>query len=139
LRYSPEIAKVINASYRFNRNQLRQVDVSGQWPIAQGWYAVGRYNYSFFDNRMLEGLGGVEYNGGCWVFRAVFSRVQASTQIVSSAVLFQLELNGLGALGSDEATTFLKRRIPGYAVTNPSDANLVPQSLRRPLPFEQIF
>lgn len=139
LRYSPEIAKVINASYRFNRDQLRQVDLSGQWPVSSGWYAIGRYNYSFRDGRMLEGLGGLEYNGGCWVFRAVFSRIQAAAQTTSSALLFQLELNGLGAIGSDDVVNFLKRRVPGYAVTNPSDAALVPPSLRPRLPFEQVF
>ncbi len=139
LRYSPEIAKVINASYRFNRDQLRQVDISGQWPVAPGWYAVGRYNYSFRDGRMLEGLGGLEYNGGCWVFRAVFSRIQAAAQTTASTLLFQLELNGLGAIGSGDAVNFLKREIPGYAVTNPSDATLVPPGVRRPLPFEQVY
>lgn len=139
LRYSPEIAKVINASYRFNRDQLRQVDVSGQWPVAPGWYAVGRYNYSFRDGRMLEGLGGLEYNGGCWVFRAVFTRIQAAAQTTASALLFQLELNGLGTIGSDDTVTFLKRRVPGYAVTNPADASLVPPSVRPRLPFEQVF
>jgi len=139
LRYSPEIAKVINASYRFNRDQLRQVDVSGQWPVAPGWYAVGRYNYSFRDGRMLEGLGGLEYNGGCWVFRAVFSRIQAAAQTTASTLLFQLELNGLGAIGSGDVVNFLKREIPGYAVTNPSDATLVPPGVRRRLPFEQVY
>jgi len=139
LRYSPEIAKVINASYRFNRDQLRQVDLSGQWPVAPGWFAVGRYNYSFRDGRMLEGLGGMEYNGGCWVFRAVFSRIQVATQTTASAVLFQLELNGLGAIGSGDAVNFLKREIPGYAVTNPGNATLAPPGARRALPFEQLY
>ncbi|MGQ0509727.1 MAG: LPS-assembly protein LptD [Betaproteobacteria bacterium] len=139
LRYSPEIAKVLNASYRFNRDLLRQVDLSGQWPVSPGWYAIGRYNYSFRDSRMLEGLGGLEYNGGCWVFRAVFSRIQVAAQTTASTLLFQLELNGLGSIGSDDTVTFLKRQVPGYAVTNPGDAALVPQSLRPRLPFEQVF
>src|SRR5205807_1118725 len=71
-RYAPELAKVVNFSYRFNRDPatpLKQVDVSGQWPVAAGWYAVGRYNYSILDKRLLEGLAGFEYNAGCWVFR----------------------------------------------------------------------
>lgn len=139
LRYSPEIAKVLNASYRFNRDQLRQVDLSGQWPVLPGWYAIGRYNYSFRDSRMLEGLGGLEYNGGCWVFRAVFSRIQAAAQTTSSALLFQLELNGLGTIGSDDMVNYLKRRVPGYAVTNPTDSALVPPSMRPRLPFEQTY
>jgi len=139
LRYSPEIAKVISASYRFNRDALRQVDVAGQWPLAPGWYAVGRYNYSFLDRRLLEGLAGIEYNGGCWVLRAVFQRIQAATQVSSTAFFFQLELNGIGTIGSDDTLTLLKRSVPGYAVSNPRDQSLVPPGVRRPLPFEQVF
>ncbi|MGH8705291.1 MAG: LPS-assembly protein LptD [Burkholderiales bacterium] len=139
VRYGPEIAKVVSASYRFHRDVLRQVDVSGQWPLAQGWYAVGRYNYSLRDKRLLEGLGGFEYNAGCWVFRAVFQRLQAAAQTTSSGIFFQLEFNGFGSLGSDEVLTFLKRNVPGYAPTNPSDPQLVPPGLRPRLPFEQVF
>ena len=138
-RYAPEIAKVVSASYRFNRELLRQVDLSGQWPVQPGWYAIGRYNYSFRDRRMLEGLAGLEYNGGCWVFRGVFQRIQAATQTTSTGMYFQIEFNGLGQIGSDDTVDFLKRSIPGYARTNPNDPQLVPQSLRPRLPFEQVF
>lgn len=126
VRYSPEIAKVLNASYRFSRSALRQIDLSGQWPVAQGWYAVGRYNYSFLDNRALESVAGFEYNGGCWVFRAVFQRLQASAQTTSTAFFVQVELNGFGQFGSGNATEFLRRSVPGYSVTNPRDPALAP-------------
>jgi LPS-assembly protein len=139
LRYSPEIAKVLNASYRFQRDVLRQVDLSGQWPVHPGWYAIGRLNYSFRDKRLLEGIAGLEYNAGCWVLRTVFQRVQAAALTTSTAIFFQLEFNGLGQLGTGDAVDFLRRNIPGYSVTNPSDPALVPPSLRPRLPFEQIF
>ncbi len=139
VRYSPEIAKVLNASYRFNRDVLHQIDIAGQWPVHPGWYAVGRYNYSLRDGRLLEGIAGLEYNAGCWVFRAVLQRLQAAVQTTSTALFFQLEFNGLGGLGSEEVVNVLKRNIPGYAVTNPSDGHLVPPSLRPRLPFEQVF
>ena len=138
-RYSPEIAKVINASYRFQRETIRQIDLSAQWPIAAGWYGVGRYNYSLLDGRLLEGLAGFEYNAGCWVFRAVVQRVQAATQVASTALVFQLEFNGVGQIGTDEAVELLKRNVPGYSVTNPADARLTPPSVRPRLPFEQVF
>ena len=138
-RYSPEIAKVINASYRYDRETIRQIDVSAQWPVAAGWYGVGRYNYSLLDGRLLEGLAGFEYNAGCWVFSTVVQRVQAATQVASTALVFQLEFNGVGQIGTDEAVELLKRNVPGYSVTNPSDARLAPPSLRPRLPFEQVF
>jgi LPS-assembly protein len=139
-RYAPEIAKVVNASYRYNRDTLlRQIDIAGQWPVQPGWYAVGRFNYSFSDRRLLEGIAGLEYNAGCWVFRAAIQRLQAAANTTSSGVFFMLEFNGVGSLGSDDILTILKRSVPGYAVTNPGDPHLVPPSLQRPLPFTQTF
>ncbi len=139
VRYNPEPGKVLNASYRFTRETLRQIDLSAQWPVAAGWYAVGRYNYSFLDERLLEGLAGIEYNAGCWVFRAVVQRVQAATQVSSTGIFFQLEFNGVGQVGTEDAVGLLSRSVPGYSVTNPGDPALAPPSLRRQLPFEQVF
>ena len=138
-RYAPEIAKVVTASYRYQRDTIRQIDLSGQWPVKAGWYAVGRYNYSLLDKRLLEGIAALEYNAGCWVFRAVAQRIQAAAQVSSTAFYLQLELRGVGELGTDEAVNLLKRNVPGYSVTNPGDQRLVPPSTRRPLPFEQVF
>lgn len=139
-RYAPEIAKVVSASYRFNRDtQLKLFDLSSQWPVAPGWYAVGRWNYSVNDSRMLEGIAGLEYNAGCWVFRGAFQRLQAAVQTTSTGIFFQMEFNGFGGLGSDSVVNMLKRGVPGYAVTNPSQGELVPTSLRPRLPFEQVF
>jgi len=139
LRYAPELAKLFNASYRFQRDLLRQVDISGQWPVAAGWYAVGRYNYSFFDHRLLEGLAGAEYNAGCWVFRFVVQRLQAASQVTSTALIFQLEFTGVGQIGTAEALQLLRRDIPGYSVINRVDPALAPPNARSRLPFEQVF
>src|SRR5258708_3061847 len=130
------------SAYRFNRDPatlLKQVDVSGQWPVAAGWYAVGRYNYSILDKRLLEGLAGFEYNAGCWVFRAVVQRIQAAAQVSSTGFYFQLEFNGVGQVGIDEVVTLLRRNVPGYSVTNPRDQALGPPSSRPRLPFEQVY
>jgi LPS-assembly protein len=139
VRYNPELAKVLNVSYRFSRDTIRQIDVSGQWPVMAGWYGVGRYNYSFLDRRLLEGLAGIEYNGGCWVFRAVVQRIQAAAQVASTGFFLQLEFNGVGQIGTDDGVALLSRNVPGYSVTNPRDAALVPPSARSRLPFEQVF
>jgi len=139
VRYAPGTARVVNFTYRFSREAIRQIDVSSQWPLAPGWYGVGRYNYSLLDNRLLEGLAGVEYNAGCWVFRTVVQRIRAATLVSSTALVFQLEFNGLGTLGTNEAVDLLKRNVPGYSVTNPSDPTLAPQGTRPRLPFEQVY
>jgi LPS-assembly protein len=138
-RYAPEPGKVVGASYRFSRAALRQIDVFGQWPVAPGWFAVGRYNYSLLDRRLVDGLAGFEYNAGCWVFRAVLQRIQTAAQVSSTALFFQLEFNGIGQLGTAEVVDLLKRNVSGYSVSNPKDSGLAPPSARRPLPFDMVY
>jgi LPS-assembly protein len=137
--YRPEPAKALNFSYRFNRDAIRQIDVSGQWPIATGWYGVGRYNYSLLDGKLLEGLAGLEYHAGCWVFRTVLTRIQAATEVASTAIVLQLEFNGIGAIGTAEAVDLLRRNVPGYSVVNPAETRLTPPSAQPKLPFQQVF
>jgi LPS-assembly protein len=139
LRFMPELAKVLNFSYRFQRDVQEQVDVSAQWPVRAGWYTVGRYNYSLRDEQVLEGIAGLEYNGGCWVFRTVYQRLQASSTVATKTFLFQLEFNGFGQIGSDETVALMRRSVPGYSVTNPQDQTLVPPSMRPRLPFQQVY
>ncbi|MCU0299740.1 MAG: LPS-assembly protein LptD, partial [Candidatus Nanopelagicales bacterium] len=52
-RYQPSPGRALNASYIYNTEAsvpIKQVDLSGQWPITGRWQAVGRYNYSFLQN-----------------------------------------------------------------------------------------
>jgi LPS-assembly protein len=121
-RYQPGPGKVVNASYRYTRDQLAQVDVSAQWPIGGGWHGVGRYNYSTKESRVIESLGGLEYDGGCWVFRAVGQRVATVASSSNTAIFVQLELNGFSRIGSNPLD-LLKRNIPGYGVINRSTAD----------------
>ena len=53
---------MLNLGYRFTRNSLRQIDMSTQWPLSGRWHGVARWNYSLQDGRILEALGGLEYN-----------------------------------------------------------------------------
>ena len=121
-RYQPETGQVLNAGYRYTRDQLGQaglgqIDVSGQWPVFDGWHAVGRFNYSTKDRRMIESVAGLEYDGGCWVGRVVVQRLATQTQRSNTALFFQLELNGFAKVGSNPLE-ILKRNVPGYGVIN---------------------
>ncbi|HEX8009486.1 MAG TPA: LPS-assembly protein LptD [Casimicrobiaceae bacterium] len=125
VRWQPSAGKVLNASYRFIRQQLdptgkltqlKQVDLSGQWPVGN-WSLIGRWNYSLVDGKTLEGVIGAEYNGGCWALRIVGQRLQTQTQQASSAVFVQIELNGLARLGTNPIDV-LRRSVPGYTTVN---------------------
>jgi len=129
-RWQPEIGKVLNAGYRYNRNlaagqpDVKQVDFSGQWPLGGGWYGVGRYNYSLNEKRLIESVGGLELEGNCWVARFVVQRIATATQKTNTAFFVQLELNGFSRLGSNPLD-LLKRNIPGYGRINQPTADPV--------------
>jgi LPS-assembly protein len=123
-RYLPEPGKVLNASYRYTRENLDQFDVSAQWPIFGGWHAVGRVNYSFKDKQVIENIGGLEYNGGCWVVRVVGQRLATTEAKASSALFVQLELTDFSRIGSSPLE-LLRRNIQGYGTVNQSTADPV--------------
>lgn len=115
--YRPAPGKVMNFSYRTISGEINQVDFSTQWPIAPRWYGMMRYNYSIRDKRIVEGLAGLEYNGGCWAARGVFQTIATASNTTSTSFFIQLELNGLGRLGSNPLDV-LKLSVPGYTNTN---------------------
>jgi len=116
-RYRPELGKALNLGYRFQRDVLRQADVSVQWPLSGGWHAVGRWNYSFLDSRLLEGIAGLEYNRSCWTLRLVAQSFTTATQQTNTGFFIQLELNDLVKIGSDPLD-ILKQSVPGYTKLN---------------------
>ncbi|HYD94015.1 MAG TPA: LPS-assembly protein LptD [Noviherbaspirillum sp.] len=118
VRWQPAPKKVLNLQYRRSRvNNLEQLDLSAQWPLSGRWFGVGRVNYSLPERKVAEGLAGVEYKADCWVFRMVGQRTPTATGQVSSAIFFQLELNGLTRLGSNPIEA-LRANIPGYQLVN---------------------
>ncbi len=121
VRYQPAPMKVLNLQYRLDLpNDLEKfVDVSAQWPFAKRWYGVGRVDYSLKTRRVAEGLLGVEYKADCWVARIVGQRIPTGTQQATTALFFQLELNGLSKLGSNPLEA-LRANVPGYQIVNPA-------------------
>jgi len=127
LRYQPEIGKVVSLRYRFDRDQqlndtgatenLHQVDLGFQWPLAPKWYGMVRGNYSLQDSQLLDQLVGIEYNAGCWVTRVVVERYITNLTQTKSTVYLQLELKGLGSLGNSPQD-MLRLAIPGYNKTS---------------------
>ena len=115
--YRPGPGRALNFGYRFIDQTTEQIDLSGQWPLGDRWYGMFRYNYSFQDNKLVEGLAGVEYNGGCWAVRTVFQRLATKEDQSTDALFFQLELNGMGRLGANPLDV-LKHSVPGYRPSN---------------------
>lgn len=117
-RYQPQPGKVLNLVYRSTIGSVNQTDISTQWPLTPQWTMLARWNYSLRDNRTLEALAGVEYNGGCWVLRVVGHRFATAIQQASSSIFVQLELNGVSRIGSNPLEA-LQRNIAGYTRLDP--------------------
>jgi len=117
-RWQPGRASVLTAYYRYQSNGISQIDLSGQWPLSNRWYAVGRFNYSLEDSRFVDTVAGLEYQQDCWLLRFVVQRFATTAQTTTTNFYLQLELNGLTSVGSS-AANLLKRNIPGYQSLNP--------------------
>lgn len=128
-RYNPESGKLLNLGYRFTRDSLRQMDISAQWPLFGRWHGVGRFNYSVRDDRLLEALGGLEYNADCWTVRLVVQSFATSTNLRNTGFFTQLELGDLVRIGSDPLEA-LRISIPGYTKLNTAPAAQPEQGLR---------
>ena len=117
MQWKPADKSVLNAEYRFLRNSFEQVNFSGQWPLTQRLYGVGRISYSVNERRNTENLVGLEYNEDCWVLRMVAQRFATTTQNATTSLFLQLELNGLSKLGNNPLE-ILSKNIPGYQKVN---------------------
>lgn len=136
-RFSPSPYRVLNAAYRLNQGVSEQIDLGWQWPLGdllgrrdaatesawtrtpgQGlgpdrWYSVGRLNFSLNESRMVDSLLGLEYDGGCWIGRIAFERIQSTVTTATSRLLFQLEFIGLARVGASPLNA-LRNNIPRY-------------------------
>jgi LPS-assembly protein len=122
VQWTPGRQKVINAEYRFVRDEIKNLDLSTQWPISRRWYGVGRVSYSLSQHKTLESLVGLEYKADCWVFRMGAQRFVVTTRNTSTPIFFELELNGLSKLGTGSPLESFYKSIPGYSRLNPGRA-----------------
>ena len=115
LQYRPASEKILNLAYRFRRDSLEQGDLSWSWPVSKQWNFVGRYNFSFRDQEVLEQFFGLEYESCCWGLRLV-SRRHISTRdgTRDSSFSLQLVLKGMTSVGT-AADKLLERGILGYS------------------------
>lgn len=138
VRWEPKRLASLSLSYRYKRDPRQvidpqvqtqpgyvdatkeQVSLAGQWPLANKLYAVGRFDYSLAEKRSTQSIFGLEYKGDCcWTARVVMQRYAVSREDVNTAMFFQLELSGLGSIGTDPMR-LLRERVAGYqSVTTP--------------------
>lgn len=119
--WQPAPMKLLNVQYRRDiRNTSNDAntnfelfDISGQWPLSDRWYGVGRINYLIKEEKLGQSLVGVEYKADCWIFRMVGQRLPTAVGEINTTFYIQLEFNGLSALGTNPMRA-LRANVPGY-------------------------
>ena len=121
--------RLFNAGIYYQAGEYGQWSTSWQWPLGRRWNALGKVNYSFL-NRMnnpltgqemaakkglVEGVLGAEYVEDCYTTRFVAQRFVTAAGRTTTAFFVQLDLRGLGRVGTDPFN-ILVRNIPGYRI-----------------------
>jgi LPS-assembly protein len=116
LGYVSGTGKLLNGAYRFTRDTLEELDFSVVWPMGQRWRTVGRWNYSLLTNRSIDTLAGVEYRDCCWTLRFLGRQQRINPRDDETKNLFyvELELRGLGGIGTTSIERLLEGVISGY-------------------------
>jgi LPS-assembly protein len=110
---------VVNASYRYQRDLLEQVDLSAAWPILDHWHGYARWVYSISETKTLDQFVGLQYSSCCWGLRVITRRfVSRRTGASDTSIGIELELKGLSSVGVDNET-FLRDAIRGYSALPP--------------------
>jgi len=143
IRWEPKRLTSVFLSYRYDRDPelirdpsiilapgadrtRESIVLSTQWPLTAKMYALGRFDYSLTEKRNTQSILGFEYKGDCcWVARVVAQRYAVSVREVNTALFFQLELSGLGSLGTDPME-LLRERIAGYQPVTHASPDVTP-------------
>ena len=121
LQYRGDKGQLLNFSHRYRRDNvtdldgLEQIDISARIPINKQWSFIGRWYRSLKESQTLETLAGIEYDSCCWATRLVVRDYvnNALDDDRNLAILFQIELKGLGNFGQ-KTDALLEKSILGY-------------------------
>lgn len=136
MKWNPSLGKVINAGfsyqyqmpllyYAYTPGQAFQpvsyenqyaLNLSGQWPIINNKvYAVGRGTYDFTRESLLNIIGGLEYNGGCYSISAVYQQYVFNYNQTQTNYMLNFNFRGIGNVGSGDQTGIIQSNVPGYS------------------------
>jgi LPS-assembly protein len=119
LHYETPQHRLINLAYRFDQGTTTttaydNTDLAFQWPVTPQLQFVGRWLYSWLYHETQDAFAGVEYGQCCWRIRLLGRHMQTSgTTGGSTSVMLEVELAGLGNLGSN-IEKYLQSSIYGY-------------------------
>lgn len=122
-QYKKENTHVLNLAYYRHTTEssstitpinIEQADLSFYWSLRKQWNIIGRWNYGFNNNTILDSFSGIEYSSCCWGVRGVVRHFLANTDgTLETGVFLEFELKNLFSAGRD-TINLLQHNIPGY-------------------------
>jgi len=114
IQYRTGPRQLVNLSYRYRRNNFKQLDFSFLWPLSPSWHTVGRWYYSLESSQLIEAIAGIGYESCCWSAQLVgHSYIKSSAEDRVDEIFLQVVLKGLGKLGT-QIDDVLERGILDY-------------------------
>ena len=132
LQYHDDMNRIFNIGYRFRNDTgnktdtlVDRIDGSFHFPVVQSWNLIGRMQYSFNNQIILDSFLGFEHDNCCWRLRVIgrhyindFSSITTQgNSHANNAIFVQLELKGLASFGNKKVGKYLERNIKGYYVS----------------------
>ncbi|MDD5037196.1 MAG: LPS assembly protein LptD, partial [Methylococcaceae bacterium] len=140
LQYNNKANQLLNLGYRYRRDPYEgvlppdksnprstdQTDFSFRLPITDGWFAIGRWQYSLDTKLTVEAMAGIERETCCWRFSllglqyqngaygTVATNTSSNNPVTSNTTFFfQVEFKNLGRFGQ-QVDQFLASTISGF-------------------------
>jgi len=109
--------KIFNADYRFVRGKEEEIDLSGVYSFNRNFSAVGKFNYSFSNNRsntedLIDTMFGIEMNSCCYAIKIV-ARDYWTGAKKDNVLYFEFLPKGL-TTSNNSTASLLRKGIPGY-------------------------
>ena len=109
--------KIFNADYRFVRGSEEEIDLSGVYSFNKNFSAVGKFNYSFSNNRsnaedLIDTMFGIEMNSCCYAIKVVARDYWTGTK-KDNIIYFEFLPKGL-TTSNNSTASLLREGIPGY-------------------------
>ena len=109
--------KLFNTDYRFIRGREEEIDLSGVYSFNKEFSLVGKYNYSFSNNRsnvedLIDTMIGIEFDSCCYSLKVVARDYWTGVK-KDNVLYFEFLPKGLTTT-NNKTSALLRRGIPGY-------------------------
>ena len=114
---SSSMNNLFNADYRYFRGKGEEIDLSGVYSFNTHFSIIGKYHYSFFNNRrdvedLIDTMVGVEYDSCCYSLKIVARDYWTGIKR-DNALFIEFLPKGLTTT-NNKTSALLRRGIPNY-------------------------